>query len=92
MAKGTFQVVLTVEPALVPLAVASPEDLGPVGGPLVTTALGITGGTPPYTVTLDPASGPLPEGVGLNADGTFSGTPTTAGSFTVTVDVADSLG
>ena len=92
MAKITATVVLTVEAAAVPITVTSPEDLGQVGGPLANPGLEIAGGTPPYNVTLDPTSAPLPPGVTLNPDGTFSGVPTTPGSFTVTVDVADSLG
>lgn len=91
--KGTFNVTLNVDAAPPPaLAVQSPEDLGPVGGPLANPGLIISGGTPPYSVTLDPASAPLPPGITLNPDGTFAGTTTEAGSFAVTVDVADSIG
>ena len=89
--KGTFSVTLNVEPAPPPpLAVASPEDLGTVGGPLLTPGLVISGGTPPYTVSN--VQGTLPAGVTINPDGTFAGLPTAAGAFDVTVDVADSLG
>ena len=88
---GNFNVTLTVSPAPPPpLAVASPEDLGPVGGPLANPGLIITGGTPPYVV--GNVQGALPDGVTINSDGTFSGVPGTAGSFDITVDVADSLG
>lgn len=48
------------------------------------------GGTPPYTFNL--TSGAFPDGLTLNADGTITGTPTTAGDFNATVDVADSAG
>lgn len=88
--KGTFQVTLTVEAAIPALAVAPTEDLGEVGGPLAISALEISGGTPPYTV--GNIQGALPPGITINADGTFSGTTITAGSFPVSVDVADSLG
>lgn len=92
VAKGTFTVTFTVESA--PLAVATPVDLGLVDTPLPAgVALKISGGVPPYTVTVDPSSpNPLPSGVTLAADGTLSGTPTAAGSTAVLLDVADSLG
>ena len=90
MAKGTFSVVFTVEPAPPPaLSVATPEDLGVVGGPLLISALEIAGGVPPYAVSNMVG---FPPGVTVNPDGTFSGVPTAAGSFTASVDVADSLG
>ena len=87
--KGSFSVTLTVEPAQEPLAVVSPEDLGPVGQ-LLNPGLLISGGTPPYTVTL--TGGSMPDGLTLNADGTFGGTTTTPGSFDINVDVADAQG
>ena len=90
--KGVFTVTFKVEPGTPPpLEVDSPEDLGQVGGPLQVPALEITGGTPPYTVALDPSSGPLPPGVSMDANGNLSGTPTAPGSFEVVVDVSDSL-
>ncbi len=87
--KGSFNVTLTVEPAAEPLAVATPEDLGVVGQMLLS-GLQITGGTPPYTVTL--TGGTMPDGLTLNPDGSFAGTTTAPGSFDIAVDVADSLG
>lgn len=92
MAKGAFTVVLTVEAATVPLAIQTTEDLGTVGETsLANPGLIITGGTPPYTVSVADAT-QLPPGVTVNTDGSFSGLPTQAGSYTVTVDVADSIG
>ena len=93
MAKGTFNVTFTVEAAPPPpIEVVATEDLGPVGGPLAESAVSISGGTPPYTVAVDPTSGPLPPGISIGADGTITGTATTAGSFPVVLDVTDSLG
>lgn len=46
------------------------------------------GGVPPYVWTL--LSGSLPPGLGLSANGTIAGTPTTAGSFSFAVQVTDS--
>ena len=47
-----------------------------------------TGGVGPYTWSL--ASGALPAGLALNANGDLSGYPTTAGSYTFTALVIDS--
>ncbi len=44
-------------------------------------------GTAPYTFSV--ASGALPDGVNLAPDGAISGTPTTAGTYSVTLKVTD---
>ncbi|MFH0919131.1 MAG: putative Ig domain-containing protein [Fibrobacterota bacterium] len=46
-----------------------------------------SGGSGPYTFSR--LSGALPAGLGLNADGTLSGTPTESGTFRFTVQVTD---
>jgi YVTN family beta-propeller protein len=51
-------------------------------------ALAATGGAPPYTWTL--AFGSLPPGLSLSGSGSISGTPTTAGSYSFTVQATDS--
>ncbi|HVU91433.1 MAG TPA: Ig domain-containing protein, partial [Jatrophihabitans sp.] len=52
------------------------------------TQLNATGGAyPTYTFSL--ADGALPDGLTMDADGTISGTPTTAGTFSFTVSVND---
>jgi hypothetical protein len=48
------------------------------------------GGTPPYAFDL--ASGALPPGIAIAADGRIAGTPTTPGSYPFTVRVRDALG
>lgn len=48
-----------------------------------------TGGTPPYTFSLNSGSGPLPLGLGLSANGIISGIPSASGSFSFTVKVTD---
>lgn len=53
-------------------------------------AIKATGGVPPYTFTI--TSGALPPGLSLNPDGTITGTPTIAGVYTATIDVADNAG
>lgn len=50
-----------------------------------TQSLSATGGTTPYTWTL--FGGALPGNVNLSTDGTISGTPASAGTFTFTVQV-----
>ena len=55
-----------------------------------STTLQASGGTPTYTWA--GVSGQLPDGLSLSSSGTISGTPTLAGSFTVTIGVNDSAG
>lgn len=61
---------------------------GKVGTPYSTT-LNVSGGTSPYTWTWT-FKGNASEGLGLNSNGTISGTPTKAGTYEVTVKVTDS--
>ncbi len=57
-------------------------------GQLYTFPLAAKGGVPPYTWAID-SSNPLPAGLTLS-NGTISGTPTTAGNYTVGLSVTDS--
>ena len=63
---------------------------GVVNLPYVSTTLRQQGGTPPYTWSLDPASGPPPVGLTLSAAGVVSGTPTVTGAASVIINVTDS--
>ncbi len=56
-------------------------------GTAYTASVAATGGVPPYTFS---ATG-LPGGITLSTGGTLSGTPTAAGTFTVTVTVRDAV-
>ena len=57
---------------------------------LYSASLGATGGTPPYSWTVN--GGSLPIGLSLSGDGTLSGTPTTKGKYSITFMVNDSIG
>jgi hypothetical protein len=81
------------------ITVSTPVDLecGTCGAGKATVGtpysekLAATGGTAPYTYAI--TSGTLPPGLTLNTStGVISGTPTTAGSYTFTSTVTDSLG
>ena len=61
---------------------------GVVGTPY-NDAVTAIGGTPGYTFTIN--SGSVNAGLTLNADGSITGTPTTAGTSTFTVKVTDSV-
>lgn len=60
------------------------------GGAPYNATFGATGGTAPYTFTV--SDGALPTGMTLSGNGTLSGTPTTPGSYTFTVQGEDDLG
>jgi large repetitive protein len=66
------------------LSVTGTLSDGQVGVPY-SAAIGATGGSSPYTINVTG----LPDGL-VFGNGSVSGTPTTAGKFTVTVTVSDS--
>ncbi len=85
---GSFDLVATIAP---PLSVVWPASLpdGTVGVAYTAAAPTASGGTTPYGWA---ATG-LPTGLSISAStGTVSGTPATAGSFTVTISVTDARG
>lgn len=61
---------------------------GTVGVAYSASAMGASGGTPPYTWSV--VSGALPAGLTLSSSGTITGTPTAAGQASFTVQAADS--
>jgi hypothetical protein len=73
------------------LNITTGKTLSPatVGAPY-PQRLAATGGTPPYKWTL--TAGKLPDGLSLDSAGTFTGTPTVAGTFTLTLQVSDAGG
>ena len=75
------------------LAISGPASIpdGTVGRPYPSQTLTATGGTLPYTWTLAGSSTTTDLSVANSGNnGVLSGTPTTAGDFTVTVQVRDS--
>jgi type II secretory pathway pseudopilin PulG len=55
-----------------------------------TVQIEATNGVKPYTFSLVSGSGSLPPGLTLNSDGTISGTPTQAGTYSFTIQATDS--
>ncbi|MCY0879737.1 MAG: putative Ig domain-containing protein [Firmicutes bacterium] len=78
----------TVDPA--PLAIATTALPAATVGSAYDETLGVTGGNgqDSWSVT----SGTLPAGLSLSSAGTITGTPTTAGTATVTLEVQDTAG
>lgn len=70
------------------LAISTPGLSNGMVGSAYTTSLAAVGGVAPYTFSL--LRGPLPAGLTINSGGTISGTPTTAGNSSFTVQVTDS--
>lgn len=90
---------ITVNPAL---AIATTSLPAGQIGVAYSAQVAATGGAPPYTFTLLTVSpygscgtgpfGALPAGLVMSSAGAITGTPTTAGSFPLCVQVTDSFG
>ncbi|MFC4763153.1 putative Ig domain-containing protein [Dyella koreensis] len=72
---------ITVTPATLPAG---------TGGVAYSQVLSASGGSGGYTYSL--AAGALPPGMSLSSAGSFSGTPTTAGTYNFTVTATDGFG
>lgn len=84
---GTSNCTITILPP--PLTLACP-NAGQVKQPY-TSGLQAMGGVPPYTFSI--TAGTLPPGLTLNTKtGAITGTPTKAGTYSVTFQVTDSFG
>lgn len=82
---------LQVEGPTCPTITVNPASLpGGTIGTAYNQVISATGGTAPYSFTV--LSGSLPPGVTLATNGTLSGTPSSAGSFTFTVRATDTPG
>src|SRR5260370_15491796 len=71
-------------------ASSAPFHVGEVGIGYGTVALSAIGGVQPYTWSI--SAGALPDGLTLGSDGSVAGTPSSAGNFSFTIQVADSGG
>jgi hypothetical protein len=69
-----------------PLQITTASLPGGIAGTAYNASLAATGGVAPYTWS---GGSGLPAGLSLSAAGAISGTPTTAGSYNVTVKVTD---
>lgn len=78
---------------MIPISVVVLTESLPDGcaGKMYSEQLVASGGSPPYSWSLDAGSGPLPAGLSLNADGTITGSPQETGAFPFTVKAVDSL-
>jgi Putative Ig domain len=80
---------VTVNASITPLSASAPSVGSGTVGQSYLGSFSASGGTPPYAWTLQ--SGSLPPGVAFSgAAGTLSGTPTTAGTYSLTVQAKDS--
>ncbi|MGH7969084.1 MAG: putative Ig domain-containing protein, partial [Limisphaerales bacterium] len=87
-ATGSVVLNLVVNPATqLTITTGSPLPTGTLGAGYSQT-LGASGGTAPYSWSV--TSGSLPAGTTLSSTGALSGTPTTAGTSSFTVQVLDS--
>lgn len=77
-------------PSPTTLTLTSTSVPSAVVGTSYTATLAASGGVTPYNWNF--ASGTLPPGLTLSANGTISGTPTTAGTFSAHIEVFDALG
>lgn len=82
---------LVLKSDVVVITTASPLPEGRVGDAYNQT-LAAVGGTPGYVWSLNTGSSPLPNGLELINAGVIVGTPTAAGTTTITVKVTDSAG
>ena len=84
--KTTGPVTITVVPSTTGLSLTSPPN-ATVDVPYTGT-IGVSGGTAPYSCSI--TVGSLPAGLSLASNCVITGTPTTAGTVTVTVHATDS--
>ena len=71
-------------------ATTAPFHAGEVGAGYAPVTLSATGGVQPYIWSI--SAGSLPAGLSLSSDGNVTGTPTGAGNFHFTMQVADAGG
>lgn len=80
----------TTSTSTTPLSIATSSVPSGTAGTVYNTSLGASGGTPVYGWSLPSGGGALPPGLILATTGTLTGTPSTAGTYSFTVQAADS--
>ncbi len=87
----TYTIVIAATPPVCPVITLAPPTLPPGAvGVSYSQAITASGGTAPYTFTV--TSGTLPAGLTLTPAGLLAGTPTAAGTATVTIRGTDANG
>jgi large repetitive protein len=72
------------------VSISSGDLTTPLVGESVSVAVFASGGTGPYAFAV--SGGALPDGLSFSPTGQISGTPTTAGPFSITIEVTDANG
>lgn len=91
LSTGPLDIPLTLTINAAP-AITSPTLPAATVGANYVQRMGASGGTTPYTWALGYASAPLPDGLSLDQFGLIVGTPTTAGTYSFTVNMTDPAG
>ncbi|MDV6228564.1 Calx-beta domain-containing protein [Nitratireductor aquimarinus] len=87
---GVVTVNITIDPPASPITVSPGALPSMTAGTAFSQSLSATGGTAPYTYSLQ--SGSLPLGISLTSGGVLSGTPTKRGGYAFTVRATDDIG
>ncbi|WP_421928847.1 putative Ig domain-containing protein [Neoaquamicrobium sediminum] len=87
---GVVTVNITIDPPVSPITVSPGPLPSMTAGTAFSQSLSATGGTAPYTYSLQ--SGSLPVGISLTFGGLLSGTPTQRGGYAFTVRATDDIG
>ena len=91
-APANLSITLAAAPTLTVTSTSGSLPQGTLNTVYPSTNLNASGGIQPYTWTqVLPGAGPLPPGLALNSSGQISGSPTSSGTYSFTVQVTDSI-